>query len=80
MNVEGDFRFVDAGGFDECIDFLEYLDDCRDDWEEAFVDWIGVSQKLKEDRKMPQSYWDPWNLVRVLKSSTSTFILMQLLF
>ena len=66
MNVEGDFRFVDNGGFDECVDFLEHLDDYRNDWDEAFVDWIAVSQKLKEDRKLPQNYWDPWNLVRVL--------------
>lgn len=72
--MEGDFRFVDSGGFGECIDFLEYLDDYRDDWDEAFVDWIGVSKRLKEDGKMPQNYWDPWNLVRVLKSSTSLFI------
>ncbi|KAM5583084.1 hypothetical protein ABKV19_003145 [Rosa sericea] len=77
MNVEGDFRFVDAGGFDECIDFLEYLDDYRDDWEEAFVDWIGVSQKLKEDRKMPQSYWDPWNLVRRQKGVIARSILLR---
>lgn len=72
--MEGDFRFVDSGGFEECIDFLEYLDDYRDDWDEAFVDWISVSKRLKEDRKMPQNYWDLWNLVRVLKSSTSLFI------
>ncbi|CAN6559272.1 unnamed protein product [Malus baccata var. baccata] len=64
INVEGDFRFVDTGGFDECLDFLEYLDDNRDDWEEAFVGWVGVSTRMKEERKTPQNYWDPWNLVR----------------
>ncbi|KHN40111.1 Hypothetical protein glysoja_009488 [Glycine soja] len=25
MNVEGDFRYVESGGFDECNDFLEYI-------------------------------------------------------
>ncbi|KAK9940892.1 hypothetical protein M0R45_017526 [Rubus argutus] len=77
MNVEGDFRFVDSGGFDECIDFLEYLDDYRDDWDEAFVDWIGVSKRLKEDRKMPQNYWDPWNLVRRQKGVIARSILLR---
>ncbi|KAL6203495.1 hypothetical protein ACLB2K_027195 [Fragaria x ananassa] len=77
MNVEGDFRFVDDGGFDECLDFLEYFDDCRDDWEEAFVDWIGVSQKLKVDRKRPQNYWDPWNLVRRQKGVIARSILLR---
>ncbi|KAL6972585.1 hypothetical protein U1Q18_026758 [Sarracenia purpurea var. burkii] len=29
MNVEGDFRYVDSGAFDECLDFLEHLNDCE---------------------------------------------------
>uniref|UniRef100_A0A2N9FHI6 Calcineurin-like phosphoesterase domain-containing protein n=1 Tax=Fagus sylvatica TaxID=28930 RepID=A0A2N9FHI6_FAGSY len=45
MNVEGDFRYVESEAFDECIDFLEYLDECGNDWEEAFVGWIGQRQK-----------------------------------
>jgi hypothetical protein len=69
MNVEGDFRYVEYGAFDECIDFLEYLDDCRNDWNEAFVGWIGVSERWKEERKMSQNYWGPLNLVKVLKFS-----------
>lgn len=77
MNVEGDFRFVDSGGFEECIDFLEYLDDYRDDWDEAFVDWIGVSKRLKEDRKIPQNYWDLWNLVRRQKGVIARSILLR---
>ncbi|ONH99761.1 hypothetical protein PRUPE_6G048800 [Prunus persica] len=77
MNVEGDFRYVETGGFDECIDFLEYLDDNRDDWEEAFVGWTGVSKQLKEDRKMPQNYWDPWNLVRRQKGVIARSILLR---
>lgn len=69
MNVEGDFRYVDSGAFDECTDFLEYLDDYGGNWEEAFLGWVGVSEKWKEDRKMLQNYWGPWNLVKVLKFS-----------
>ncbi|KAH7836645.1 hypothetical protein Vadar_003851 [Vaccinium darrowii] len=63
MNVNGDFRYVDSRGFDECLDFLEYLDDCEHNWEEAFVNWVGVSERLK-DLKMSEKYWDPWNLVK----------------
>lgn len=69
MNVEGDFRYVDSGAFDECVDFLEHLDDYGGNWEEAFLGWVGVSEKCKEDRKMTQNYWGPWNLVKVLKFS-----------
>lgn len=66
MNVEGDFRYVDSGAFDECLDFLEYLEGYEADWEEAFVGWIAVSERYKEDRRMSRSNWDPWNLVKVL--------------
>lgn len=65
MNVEGDYRYVDYGAFDECIDFLEYLEVCDHNWEEAFVSWNGVSEQRKEDRKMSQKHWAPWNLVKV---------------
>ncbi|KAE8710874.1 Calcineurin-like metallo-phosphoesterase superfamily protein isoform 2 [Hibiscus syriacus] len=37
MNVEGDFRYVESGAFDECADFLEYMNDYEYDWDEAFV-------------------------------------------
>lgn len=67
--MEGDYRYVDSGAFDECTDFLEYLDDYGGNWEEAFLGWVGVSEKWKEDRKMSQNYWGPWNLVKVLKFS-----------
>lgn len=66
MNVEGDFRYVDSGAYDECSDFLEYLDSYRDIWEEGLANWIGVSKRWKEERKMSQTYWGPWNLVKVL--------------
>lgn len=65
MNVERDFRYVDSGAFDECSNFLEHLEECEHNWEEAFVSWIRVSERLKEDRKMSQSYWGSWNLVKV---------------
>lgn len=65
MNIEGDFRYVDSGGFDECADFLEYLKDYRYDWEEAFVGWIGASKRWKQDRRMSKNYWGPLNLVKV---------------
>ncbi|XP_057512011.1 shewanella-like protein phosphatase 1 isoform X2 [Actinidia eriantha] len=64
MNVEGDFRYVDSGAFDECLDFLEYLNDCEHDWEEAFISWVGVSERLK-GQKMSQNHWGPWNLVKL---------------
>lgn len=65
MNVEGDFRYVDSGAFDECTDFLEHLEECKFKWEQAFVSWSGASERRKEERKMSQSYWGPWNLVKV---------------
>ncbi|KAI7982675.1 Shewanella-like protein phosphatase 1 [Camellia lanceoleosa] len=49
MNVEGDFRY--------------YLNDCEHNWEEAFVGWVGVSERMK-DQKMSQNRWGPWNLVK----------------
>lgn len=66
MNVEGDFRYVNQGAFEECIDFLEYLNEHDGNWEEAFVGWINVSERRKEERRMPQNNWDPWKLVKVL--------------
>lgn len=70
MNVEGDFRYVDSGGFDECSDFLEYLNDYKNDWEEAFVGWVGMSERWKEDRRLSRNYWGPLNLVKVLQVLT----------
>ena len=75
MNVEGDFRYAASGAFDECIDFLEYLDECTNDWEEAFAGWIGVSGRWKKERKMSQNYWGPLNIVNVLKVSFLSFFL-----
>ncbi|KAF5446641.1 hypothetical protein F2P56_032252 [Juglans regia] len=77
MNVEGDFRYVESGAFHECIDFLEYLDECRSDWEEAFVSWIGVSERCKEDRKMSQNYWGPLNLVKRQKGVIARSMLLR---
>lgn len=65
MNVEGDFRYVDSGAFDECLNFLDYLEDYRYEWERAFVSWIAATGQQKY-QKPPPSYWGPWNLVKVL--------------
>ncbi|KAK1272351.1 hypothetical protein QJS04_geneDACA005967 [Acorus gramineus] len=64
MNVEGDFRYVDPGAFDECIDFLEHLKDCGDNWDDAFVGWHRVSEMYKENNAMSQSQWTPWRLMK----------------
>lgn len=66
--MEGDFRYVDPGSYDECSDFLAYLDE-YENWESAFVGWLGVSRRWKEERKVSQNNWGPWSLVRVLKLS-----------
>lgn len=65
MNVEGDFRYVDFGAFEECSAFLDYWVECEYNWEEAFISWIRVSERLKEDRKVSKSHWGPLNLVKV---------------
>lgn len=67
MNVEGDFRYVDTRAFDECIDFLDYLEDYAQDWDKAFKNWIFESRQWKQDRRNSQTYWDQWNIVKVLK-------------
>ncbi|XP_078435663.1 calcineurin-like metallo-phosphoesterase superfamily protein [Wolffia australiana] len=64
MNVEGDFRYVNPGGFDECADFLEHLDAHGHNWEEAFVSWISVSEQWKENRRASGNYWGPWQLLK----------------
>ncbi|KAF3590017.1 hypothetical protein F2Q69_00026014 [Brassica cretica] len=51
MNVEGDFRYVDTRAFDECIDFLDYLEDYAQDWDKAFKNWIFESRQWKQDRR-----------------------------
>lgn len=77
MNVEGDFRYVDPGAYDECSDFLEYLASYRDDWEEGFVNWVSVSERWKQERKMSQSHWGPWNLVKRQKGVIARSILLR---
>ncbi|KAG5012548.1 hypothetical protein JHK86_024809 [Glycine max] len=64
MNVEGDFRYVDSARFDECNDFLEYINGSAGDWEETFNSWVDVSERCKEDQTMSKSYWGPWNLLK----------------
>jgi hypothetical protein len=67
MNVEGDFRFVYPGGFDECIRFLEYLDERGGDWDDAFLNWVNVAErrKKKQCRASPDGDSSLWNFVKV---------------
>lgn len=69
INVEGDFRYVESGAFEECADFLEYLNDYKHDWEEAFVRWCRMSKRWKGERRISRNNWGSWNLVKVLKVS-----------
>ncbi|KAJ1295253.1 hypothetical protein BS78_01G209400 [Paspalum vaginatum] len=65
MNVEGDFRYANQGGFDECIRFLEYLDECDGNWHDAFLNWVNVCERRKkENGALPNGDWRPWNFVK----------------
>lgn len=65
MNVEGDFRYVEPGAFDECASFLEYLETCKHNWEKAFVCWNNVCKGWKDSHNRSKNYWDSLNLVKV---------------
>ncbi|XP_010521985.1 PREDICTED: shewanella-like protein phosphatase 1 [Tarenaya hassleriana] len=77
MNVEGDFRYVDMGAYDECSDFLEYLSDYAQDWDKAFTNWIVESRKWKEDRRRSKNHWDQWNVVKRQKGVIARSILFR---
>ncbi|KAL0865351.1 hypothetical protein Bca101_044469 [Brassica carinata] len=77
MNVEGDFRYVDTRAFDECIDFLDYLEDYAQDWDKAFKNWISESRQWKKDRESSQTYWDQWNIVKRQKGVIARSVLFR---
>ncbi|KAJ4725494.1 shewanella-like protein phosphatase 1 [Melia azedarach] len=77
MNVEGDFRYVESGAFDECSGFLEYLNDYEYDWEEAFLGWVGASKRWKEERRVSKNYWGPLNLVKRQKGVIARSVLFR---
>jgi len=58
MNVEGDFRYVYPGGFDECIRFLEYLDECDENWDDAFLNWVNVTERRKKEYRASRRSWN----------------------
>lgn len=66
MNVDGDFRYVDHGAFDEAEDFMEYCNMHGDDWEAAFIEWIKVCEEWKARRKVTSNGWTNWNLLKVM--------------
>ncbi|KAL4307516.1 hypothetical protein AHAS_Ahas16G0286100 [Arachis hypogaea] len=53
MNLEGGFRYVDSGAFDECNDFLEYVNDSEDGWEETVTGWVYVFERWKNNEQCP---------------------------
>ncbi|KAK4765375.1 hypothetical protein SAY86_026465 [Trapa natans] len=76
MNVEGDFRYVDSEAFNECLNFLDYLEDYKYEWEPAFVSWVAATGQHKH-LKPPQSYWGPWNLVKRQKGVIARSVLLR---
>ncbi|XP_007016992.2 PREDICTED: shewanella-like protein phosphatase 1 isoform X1 [Theobroma cacao] len=77
MNVEGDFRYVESGAFDECADFLEYLNDYQYDWEGALAGWCSMSRRWTDEQKMSRNNWGPWNLVKRQKGVISRSVLFR---
>ncbi|BBN17328.1 hypothetical protein MPTK1_7g13670 [Marchantia polymorpha subsp. ruderalis] len=55
MNVGGDYRFVEAGGYEECSNFSSYCEEEHSgDWEAAFEGWYRTSKERKANRARPK--------------------------
>lgn len=66
MNVGGDFRYVDPGGFDEAECFVAFCEEEHGgDWQAAFAEWRIVCQRRKVARAISFGSWIPWNVLKV---------------
>ncbi|KAH9309206.1 hypothetical protein KI387_037117, partial [Taxus chinensis] len=77
MNVDGDFRFVDHGAFEEAEDFMEYCNLHGSDWKTAFIEWIKVCGEWKARRKMTSSRWNNWSFTKIQKGSRARSLLFR---
>ncbi|VFQ71792.1 unnamed protein product [Cuscuta campestris] len=77
MNVEGDFRYVTSGAFNECMVFLEYLEEYGGDWEKAFPNWFSERDRWKQERNMSQSCGDSLQLFKRQKGVRARSILLR---
>ncbi|EEF29793.1 ATP-dependent RNA helicase, putative [Ricinus communis] len=48
------FGYIDSGAFDECTDFLAFLDDNKYNWENEFIGWIRDPKGGKKNRTRPK--------------------------
>ncbi|KAL6642966.1 hypothetical protein ACP70R_021147 [Stipagrostis hirtigluma subsp. patula] len=78
MNVDCDFRYVYPGGFDECIRFLEYLDEFHGNWDDAFLNWVNVAESWKKKYgASPNGDRRPWNFVKKQKGFSARASLLK---
>ncbi|KAL2611244.1 hypothetical protein R1flu_022936 [Riccia fluitans] len=77
MNVGGDYRFVDAGGFEECVNFLSYCEeDHSGDWQAALEGWYRTSKERKASRPKPKFINWLLNPLMMQKGAASRAVLL----